>query len=63
MSQYDIINLLNRNKDRWFTFKDISDELGINVNTVRCNIRRITYNYFENKKIGRTLYLKAKEKD
>ena len=59
MSQQDVLNFLKSNKGRWFSCREISIAVGVNLQTSSANLVRLKKNklvMFKELKNGRMLY-------
>lgn len=41
MSQYDILRMLERNKDKWYTAREIAIKLKVNKETIDVNLTKL----------------------
>jgi len=61
MGQTEILNLLRKNKKRWFEVKEISIELGIQQCNIHTQIKKLNYwDYVYVTKIKKKLKVKYK---
>ena len=61
MGQAELMSIVNKNKDRWFTLKEIADELGISEGSVRKSYNKVGWHHFNTKRVDKKLYIKAKD--